>query len=188
MISFVIIAAEATSNLLMEHIRQCCKLLGKRWRLAISTQNTDEALEFLLAEHAGCIVIQEVETHCEAVREHLKLIKSVHRADQHHVVMLVLDRLQMLELLVNCNVQPNGVLIKPLHGELVNKVLLRLLQESLKLLEPGKDNVVLQTGRNMQMVSLQSIVYLEAREKRVDIHTTVQRISVYRSLQSISSS
>lgn len=91
------------------------------------------------------------------------------------------------DLLENC-LRPAGILTAPISQSSLSKVLTRILTDYQALIgdTPGNDDcMVVEAGGTAYRISYDEILYLEALDKLLTIHTRRQQIAVRRSLSAL---
>ena len=113
------------------------------------------------------ILMIQISRHETKLREKLKLAFTAQEAQPDRLLLLLLSNLQYLEVFVNYNTQPNGVIMLPVESARCDMVLKRLVKQYLQARKPSVDTLSLKWNRGIRKIKLTDLIYLEAREKHL---------------------
>lgn len=167
-------------------VADCCRAQGTECRLVVRSDAPQEALAFLEGVRGPCLgVVESRETAKEALKRKVELARAVTARGADNLLLLLVTDLRLLELFVNQGTRPSGVLSFPPDAERLRRLLERLLAE--RALQPDDEvrTLTLAFGHTAHRVPLAQVLYLEAQEKRVAIHTPLQCLTVCQSLRTL---
>jgi len=76
-------------------------------------------------------------------------------------------------------------LVKPFHQEKFTEVFFRAIQEGKKRQKKKEEQILVQSGRRSITLTKSSILYVENKAKKLEIHTTTEMIVIYAAMNSL---
>lgn len=154
-------------------------------RVEVSTGAADTVERAINAQNGICLAIFGIPE--GRARDCSDMGNLVMRHNRYSYTLFCLhDPRDLGELLENC-MRPAGILTAPLSDRSLKSNLTRILEDYRGLTgdAPADDCMIVETGGAAYRIAYDQILYLEAVDKLLTIHTRQQSISVRRSLSAI---
>ena len=154
-------------------------------RVNLSTNRMETMRRAIEAQNGICLSIFGVSEGC--VRACTDLGNLVMKRNRYSYTLFCLhDARDLSELLDNC-MRPAGILTTPLGDSSLSSNLTRILEDYRNLTgdAPSDSCMIVETGGATYRIAYDQILYLEATDKLLNIHTNRQSISVRRSLSAV---
>ena len=106
-------------------------------------------------------------------------------AEPDRLLVVLLNDLYLLANMINIGIKPSAVLTGPIDLNRVRESYLRILSQYRAAVVQTAGKISLSFGRKTYRLSPSMIVYIEAMEKKVNIYTKLQCITVTQSLYEV---
>ena len=155
--------------------------------------DSETLLETLhLKEVADSITEAESTTLCTLVynrvpqaEESQALASAVQSAAHESLLIAMLKDPGHLADIINAGTQLSGVMVAPLNQDTAHACYRGVLERYQRRVVKTSNAIVLQYGRQSYQLDVSSILYLEALNKMVNVHTMMQCITVSQSLKEV---
>ena len=149
----------------------------------LRTANAAEAIRTLCKLDEPCLSTFEIAVTGEMPAVITSICTATNRPE--HMLMVLLEDLCVLAAMINAGAKPDGVLIKPVDNALAHDCFLRIAKNYQSQRVNDAKSVTLHFGRKTYHLPLRSIVYLEALDKKVNVYTQLQCVTVSDSLHEV---
>ena len=117
----------------------------------------------------------------------IRVAQFARRAGESLFLMLVSDRSSDLTALFRPGIRPSGVLFRPVKNEHLREMLGEIADEMERLTGTETDDVfILRYEGSSRRVLFREILFFEAQNKKVVLHTAGQEIGYYDSIENLS--
>ena len=118
----------------------------------------------------------------------MRVAQSARRVGETVFLMLVSDRGKDLTSMFRPRIRPSGVLFRPVQNANLRELLYEISEEMDRLAQSGSDDVfILKTEGASHRIPFRDILFFEASNKKVLLHTAGQEIGYYDSIDNLSS-
>jgi DNA-binding LytR/AlgR family response regulator len=175
-------------EVLLSALDSSARAVGVAFDVLVLTASAREAVQFMQAEEGIVLIISNV----EALRDNpqpngLKLGLLAMKQNRDHYVVYCLDSADDLEPFMRNCVRPAGVLCAPLSVDRSTSLFRRIMADYQALTgSSSKQMLTFQCGGTLHRVPVQQVIYIEASDKKLNIYTDKQCLTVYESLAALS--
>ena len=118
----------------------------------------------------------------------LSIAQSVRRAGETVFILLVSDRNCDLTAMFRPKIRPSGVLFRPVENIHLREMLDEIVEEMDRLIQTETDDVfIFKSEGASRRVPFREILFFEASNKKVVVHTAGQEIGYYESIENLAS-
>lgn len=160
---------------LTKAVAHACDQASLRNEVLLQTTNYATALHALQDPPGDCFFIAEP--------EEIAQIQNSPDIPHHLLWILLFKDMHLLAESVNQGIQPNGVLTYPLDRRRVQECFSRVLARYRAEQAPTSAHVLFQFGKTSYRLAMDSIYYVEAQGKNVEVHTALQSVTVSNNLK-----
>jgi len=177
--------AEPEGQLVSNCIAETCRSFGLDYHLLAETSDIQEAMRYIKKETGLTITVLGVDAEERELAGKLKLALLAQKQNRDNCLLLILAQYRYLEPFVNHNTRPNGVLLVPLDAGRTEKTVARIVRDFSDLLVDTSAALMLKTEDSICRLPVGKILVVEANEKKLNIYTATQCVTVSESLKGI---
>ena len=183
MLPVLIYASEAERSGILAHLNDCAGKLGQRFSVLCNTSSQKEALSCVLAEGGILFLVLDAGTDAAGVTRATELETRARERNRDSYCLYWLRSMTVLpELAAQC-LRPVGFILPPPDGEKIEAAVSRVFEDYARLTDAPSDGfLTMQSGGTVYRIAVSSIVYIEALDKKLNIFTGRQCLTVYEKL------
>lgn len=178
---------EEKRNVLFAALEESAKATNSSFDMLLLTESAQEAARFLKAEEGIVLLIADVEPMHENPKPNgLQLGLLAMRENRDHYVVYCLSSSNDLEAFIQHCVRPAGVLCAPINVADSKKIFARIFSDYKSLSGSSNQQVLtFQSSATFYRIPAQQVLYIEAADKKLNIYTEKQCLTVYESLAAL---
>lgn len=116
----------------------------------------------------------------------LRVARTVRQCSETTFILLVSDRNRDLSPCFRPAIRPSGVLFRPVKNAQLRDMLEEIVEELDRLTQTGTDDMfIFKSEGASHRIPFKDILFFEARNKKVVLHTVGQEISYYESIENL---
>lgn len=178
---------EVYAKLLQSLIRNTADKNGYNLRIVITTSSPKEVLEYLSKEEGVSLYILETVYHPPEM-DGVELAKGIRAKDRDSYIVFCTAHSEYIYKVMTGLIRPAGFLIKQKDSNEIENfeiVIGDVYRDYLNFYNINEAVLNINIGAEIYRIEYDQIVYLEAFQKKVYVHTSNQRIGYYDSLASL---
>ncbi|MBR6184892.1 MAG: LytTR family transcriptional regulator DNA-binding domain-containing protein [Clostridia bacterium] len=173
------------------HLKGCVQAYSSTHDTSMSlladTESLNDAVRYLNGEDGISLMMLSVAAGKDETRRGaVQLGRAAIRKNRDNYTLFCLHNPMDLESLLNTGVRPVGVLVRPFEKEKLEKLLLRIDKDYQEIREESQGEcLVVDSGNSTYRVPYSRILYIEALDKKLNIWTERQTLTVRMTLNTL---
>lgn len=167
-------------------IRKTIEASGYDAKIALTTGIPEKVIEYLAVEQGISLYMLDVQ-YSKHMFDGIEIAKQIRNHDRDSYIVFITSCAHSIQIVMKGLIRPAGFFIKPVETGDIEILLGDIYRDFLNIEGVGSYIFNVNIGSTIYRIEYDQILYFEAFQKKVYIHTSNQRIGYYDSLSSLES-